>query len=339
MPSMKERKIKIIATIGPGSNYPEILNKFKERGVDFFRINLSHTDEEDIEQRIKDLLGYGVPIILDTEGPQVRSGNNEEINLEEGKEIKIFNRKVDCNNEKLFLRPLDSVEKLKKGDILHMDFEFTLLKVTNVSTMSDDYITCKIIKGGAVGSKKGIHIEGALGFPALSQKDKRAIELAKKYGIKNFTLSFIRNAEEVKEFKEIYPEATVYSKIECNDALQDLENIIKISDGVLIDRGDLSREVKAEQIPFIKKSVLKLCKSLGKPAIVATNTLEGMSTSLRYNQAEINDVANILLDGAEGIALTKETAVGKYPLETVSRLAAIIKETENFMKKIQEQKT
>ena len=132
---MKKRKAKIIATIGPASNNPEILNKFKERGVDFFRINLSHTDEEDIEQRIKDLQGYDVPIILDTEGPQVRSGNNEEINLEEGKEIKIFNRKVDCNNEKLFLRPLDSVEKLKKGDILHMDFE--LEKVEDIDRITE----------------------------------------------------------------------------------------------------------------------------------------------------------------------------------------------------------
>ena len=322
-----QKNFKIISTIGPASNNPETLEKLKERGVDFFRINLSHTDEEDIEQKIKDLQGHGVPIILDTEGSQIRSGNNEAIFLEQGKEVKIFNKKVDCNSEKFFLRPLNSIEKLKEGNILHADFELTLLEISDTSKLNDEgYVVCKIIKGGNVGSKKGIHVEGSFDFPAFSQKDRRAFELGKKYGITTFTLSFIRNSRDVMEFKELCPGAKAYSKIECGDALRDLENIIKISDGVLIDRGDLSREVKAEQIPFIKKKVLSICKELQKPAFVATNTLEGMADSLRYNQAEINDIANILLDGASGIALTKETAVGKYPLETVARLAAIMEE-------------
>jgi len=323
---------KIICTIGPSSNKPEILNRLKKSGVDFLRINLSHTDEEDIEEKIKELVDTGMPIILDTEGPQIRSGNNEPITLEKDKEIKIFNRKIDCNSEKIFLRPLSVIERLKEGDLLHMDFELSLLKVVDTSDIGEGYITCKVVNGGSVGSKKGVHVEGDVSFPVFSQKDKRAIELAKKYGINIFTLSFIRNADEVKEFKEMYPEAKVYAKIECKDALNDLDNIISVSDGLLIDRGDLSREVESEQIPFIKKKILSACKNSGKEVFVATNTLEGMADSLRYNQAEINDVVNILLEGATGIALTKETAVGKYPVETIERLRKIMNHVHNFSK-------
>ncbi len=319
---------KIISTIGPGSNNPKILESLKEKGVNFFRINLSHTDEEDIEDRIKDLLPYKVPIILDTEGSQIRSGNNEEMFLKEGEEIKIFNKKIDCNSTKLFFRPFNVINKLKVGDTIHVDFEMTSLEVINTSHLSEGYVICKIINGGPVGSKKGVHIEGSFNFPAFSQKDKRAIDLAKKYDIGTFTLSFIRNAKEVQEFKELYPGAIAYSKIECKQAVENMDEIIDIADGVLVDRGDLSREVESESIPFIKKEIIKRCNIVGKPVFVATNTLESMASSLRYNQAEINDVANILLDGATGIALTKETAVGKYPIETVERLLKIMKEAE-----------
>ncbi len=326
-----EKRFKIICTIGPESNKPEILEKLKSRGIDFFRINLSHTDEEDIEERILDLIDLGVPIILDTEGSQVRSGNNEEVELAEGSELRIYNKKIDCNSTKIFLKPISTIENLKKGDKLHLDFELTSIEVTDSSSLKEKgYITCKVIKGGPIGAKKGVHVEGSIALPSFSQKDKRAIELAKKYGIKTFTLSFIKNVNDVKEFKKYYPEATVYSKIERAEGLKNFEEIANISNGILIDRGDLSREVESEEIPFIKKKIIRYCKSIGKEVFVATNTLEGMANSLKHNQAEINDVANILLDGAAGIALTKETAVGKYPIETVDRLIKIMEKTSLF---------
>jgi len=294
------------------------------RGTDFFRINLSHIDEEEIEKQILHLKKYDVPIILDTEGPQVRSGNTHEISFGKNDIVKIYDREVDCDKEKIFLKPLDIVKNLREGDLIHMDFDLAILKVLDISTAQEGYITCIVLEKGVVGAKRGVHLEGELNLPVFSKKDKKAIDIAKKHGVNRFTLSFIRNANDVTEFKNMYPGSTAYAKIECSAALEDLENIIKTSDGILIDRGDLSREVPFEDIPFIQKRILNLCTSLRKEAFVATNTLESMSVSLRHNQAEISDVVNILLDGAIGIALTRETAIGQYPIETVERLLKIM---------------
>src|SRR3989344_6879314 len=147
-------KTKIIATIGPSSNNPEILERLRDRGVNFFRINLSHTEEADIEERIKDLIGYGVPIILDSEGSQVRSGNSEEIYLDEGSTIKVFFNEVKCDSENLFLRPFGVSKKLEEGDIISIDFNSLLLRVYDTSSKDKGYILCKVVVGGLFGGKK-----------------------------------------------------------------------------------------------------------------------------------------------------------------------------------------
>lgn len=326
---MKKEKVKIIATIGPGSNKPEILEKLKDRGVDFFRINLSHTEEEDIEQRIKDLLGYEVQIILDTEGNQVRSGNSDEIHFQEGDVLKLFGSRIQCNSTNIFLKPEGIVKKLEAGDLISIDFNSVLLRVYDSAPKDKGFVLCKVVIGGSIGGKKAVQIQSpTFSLPPFSRKDHFAVQLAKRYGIKHFTLSFMENPEHVLRFKQNYPSAIVFSKIESFKGLQNFYEIAKVSEGILIDRGDLSNQVPPEKIPFVQKYILKKLKELGKEGFIATNTLEQMAFSLKPSKAEINDIINTFLDGASGIALTKETAVGKYPVETVNTLSNLIKQFE-----------
>ena len=330
---MNSDKIKIICTIGPSSNKQDVLEKFVDRGVDFFRINLSHTEEEDIEQRIKDLLGYNIPIILDTEGPQVRSGNTEELIFSEGQIVKIHDKKIKCNSENLFLNPTGIIKNLQYGDIMSIDFNSLLLRVLDTSTLEQGYILSVVILGGKAGSKKAVNIEGpAFKLPPFSVKDHKAIELAKRYGIIHFTLSFMESPESIKKFKEMYSDAKVYSKIESKKGLDNFIEIAKISEGILIDRGDLSSQIPIEKIPFVQKFIISKVRELGKEVFIATDTLEQMSIALKPSKAEVNDIINTLLDGAAGIALTKETAVGKYPVETVNMLLNLIDQF-NFINK------
>ena len=322
-------KVKIICTIGPTSNKPEILERLASRNIDFFRINLSHTEEEDIEKRIKDLLGYNIPIILDTEGSQIRSGNTSEIDYEEGVTIKIHGNRIDCNSENLFLNPVGVIARFRIGDLISIDFDSLLLRVFDVSTLKEGYIKCRVLIGGKIGGKKAVHIESpTFSLPPFSKKDNLAVELAKKYKINHFTLSFIESKDDVEKFRKNYPGVTLYSKIESKKGLNNFLEIAKVSDGILIDRGDLSDQVPLEKIPFVQKLVIKKVRELGKEVFVATNTLEQMSFSLKPNRAEVNDIVNTILDGATGIALTKETAVGKYPVETVNTLKTLIRQIE-----------
>lgn len=318
-------KIKIICTIGPSSNNLEILSKLKDRGASFFRINLSHTNEKDIEKRIKELLPYNVPIILDTEGSQIRSGNSEEIEFREGSIIKIYKTKVKCNKNRIFFAPLDSITNFRNGDLIFIDFNSVLLKVGNISNIKKGFIECNVLIGGKVGGRKAVYVDSlTFKLPPFSKKDIKAIELAKKYGIKHFTLSFMESKQDVLEFKKMYPESNVFSKIESKRGLQNFLEIAEYSDGILIDRGDLSHQIPLERIPFTQKHIINECGKMNKDIFITTNTLEQMSVSLKPNRAEVNDIINTLIDGATGIALTKETAVGKYPVETLNMLSALI---------------
>lgn len=321
--------VKIIATIGPSSRNQETLEKLKSRGVDFFRINMSHTPEGEIEERVKDLIGTGVPIILDTEGLQIRSGNTEEIHLREGDVILVHPREVVCDEKNLFLNPPGITGKLKQGDLISIDFNSALLKVLEESKEIGEPLKSLVLIGGLVGGRKAVQIDSpTLHLPPFSRKDYKAMEIGKKYGIKHFTLSFMESPKDVEKFRKEYPGSILYSKIESKLGLENFIEIAKVSDGVLIDRGDLSHQIPIEKIPFVQKYIIKKVRELGKEAFVATNTLEQMALTLKPSRAETNDIINTILDGATGIALTKETAVGKNPGETVNMLVSLIKQTE-----------
>ncbi len=320
------KRVKIICTIGPSSSNSDILNKFKERGVDYFRINLSHTNTEDIETKILELKKYGVPIILDTEGPQVRTGNVDEILFREGDSVRVYSKEVMCDSENLFLTPQRIVNSFEVGDEISLAFGSATFVVEDTSNLeSDGFIICKVLLGGEIGRKKAVHIDGPnFLLHDFSEKDMYAIELAKRQSIKYFTLSFMESADSVQKIRDFYPDAILYSKIESRKGLVNFDSILETSDGILIDRGDLSSHIPIHKIPVIQKHLIEKCRNKGKDLFVATDTLQNMFSNHRPNAADANDIVNTLLDGATGIALTKETAVGKYPIQTVEMMNKII---------------
>ncbi|MDD5699615.1 MAG: sulfate adenylyltransferase [Candidatus Nanoarchaeia archaeon] len=318
--------IKIICTIGPSSFNDDILYRFKDRGADFFRINLSHTPKEEIEKKMIELKKYGVPVMIDTEGSQLRTGNNKEIEFAEGSIIRIYNKEVLCDRDNLFLTPLDCIQKLSEGDLIHLDFNSVLIKVAKISNLHEGYIEGVVLIGGAVGGRKGVHVETDFKFPAFSEKDLYAFEIAKENGIKNFSLSFIRKEKDILDFKKILPDAFFLTKIETRDAVRNIDRLLDASPGILIDRGDLSREIPLQQIPLSQEYIVKKAREKGKEVFIATNTLENMSSSLKPMRSEVNDVMKALKEGVSGFVLTKETAVGKYPVETLNMMASLIRQ-------------
>jgi ATP sulfurylase len=324
---------KVICTVGISPLNRENLLRMQGRGADFFRINLSHTKKEEIESKIIELKEYSVPTMIDTEGSQIRTGNLEEIHFFEGSVVKIYDKQVPCNSNSLFFTPFSIVEKFVEGDLLNLDFNSVLIKVTDTSTLSEGYLSAVVLIGGNVGGRKGVHLEGDVKLPAFSEKDLHAIELAKKHGITNFTLSFIDDDGEVNYFRSLMPGAFFLTKVETAEAVKNLDKILDVSPGILIDRGDLSRYVYPHKMPFVQKAIIKAAKKKGKVVVVASGTLENMSFSLQPTKAEVNDIVKIIDDGADGIVLTKESAVGLYPVETLNMLNNIIIEY-NLMEKV-----
>ncbi len=320
--------IKVICTIGPTSFNEDVLERLKDRGVDFFRINLSHTEKEEIEPKIVELKQYGVPVMIDTEGSQIRTGNSKEIEFIEGETVRIYNKDTPCNKNNLSLTPFSCVQKLSEGDLMYLDFNSTLIKISNIQTLHKGYIEGVVLIGGLVGGRKGVHVESEFNFPTFSDKDFFAFEVAKKHNINNFSLSFIRKKEEILEFKKIFRDAFFLTKVETKGAVENIDDLISISPGILIDRGDLSRDVPISIIPFTQEYLIDKARKSGKEVFVATNTLENMAKFLKPMKSEVNDIAKILLDGVTGFVLTKETAVGKYPVETMNMLSSLIKQPE-----------
>ena len=328
------KRVKIICTIGPASSDSKILSLLKEKKVDFFRINLSHTNENDILDKINLLKPYNVPLIIDTEGPQVRTGNTEEIKFKKGNLVKVYSNVITCNSHQLFLTPSRVVNSFEAGDKISLAFGSAIFKVESISSLEKEgYVECSVLSEGIIGSKKAVHIESPnFLLSDFSEKDMKAIEIAKKNNIKHFTLSFMENADSVKRIRDFYPEAILYSKIESKKGLTNFDAIVDVSDGILIDRGDLSSQIPIQKIPIVQKHLIEKCRKKGKEIFIATDTLQNMFSDLRPNAADANDMVNTLLDGATGIALTKETAVGKYPLETVDMMNKIINQVETIKK-------
>lgn len=322
--------IEIIATIGPSSLHKNVLSSYKQRCVNFIRVNLSHTRIEDLEKVIVQMKESGIEVIIDTEGSQIRTGylGAKSVSFSEGDVIKIYDAPIHCSAKKIYLRPTEVLSSLEIGSLISVDFNSVLLKVTDIKTRERrHYISAVVVIGGIVGNNKAVTVDSITHLPPFSDKDIQAIKIAKKHKITCFTLSFMDSKDEVRIFKTLYPQAKLISKIETKQGIMHFDEILEESDGILIDRGDLSREIPGERIPFAQKIIIKKCNKANKPVYVATNILESMSESLKPMKSEINDVVNTILDGVNGLVLTKESAVGKYPIETVNMLKTIIQHT------------
>lgn len=308
------------------------MGQLQARGVDLVRINLSHVPVGEIEDYIRFLQRFNIPVALDTEGSQIRTGKipttTGTVRVRQDSTIRVYGKDVDADERQIRFTPDSIIRFFKPGDMIAIDFNSVLLKVTDVSRAADEsYVTCQVCIGGEIGSNKGVHCyDSSIDLPTFSDKDYRAFELAKQYGIRHFTLSFIDNESEVKRFREILPDAVAYAKIETLSGVKNVEKILQHVQGILIDRGDLSRDIPIEKIPLTQKLLINTARRAGKDVLVASNLLETMATELKPSRAEANDIVNTVLDGVTGFVLTKETAVGRYPVQTVNMLANLARQ-------------
>lgn len=325
------QKIKILCTLGPASLKEKVILRLANLNIDIFRLNLSHLPLREVENTIKFIQRYvDVPICLDSEGAQIRTGRvaNNKVGLKEGDVIEITDADMVGNVHRISLTPSFVVKMLQPGDLISVDFESALLKVIENIKNS---IRAQVISSGSVGSNKAVNVDRPIELPVVSEKDKAAIRIGHKYGLKHFALSFAGGKEDVMLFRKFAGKAAhIIAKIESKKGIDNIEDILDASDSILIDRGDLSREEPIEKIPFMQKMIIQKAKAKKVPVYVATNLLESMVKSKKPTRAEANDVVSTLMDGANGLVLAAETAIGSYPIDCVMMVTKIIKQFLNF---------
>lgn len=319
----------LLCTLGPSSLNDGVIKRLEELGVNLFRLNLSHTPHNRIASTVEYIRSRtDVPLCLDTEGAQVRSGGlvDGRITLRENSLVNVHRHRVPGDPHNINLYPSFVLDHLEVGDVLTMD-DFVLVQVVE---LRPDAAVMRVLCGGELGQNKAVTVQRDIPLPALTPKDRKAVRIAREMGIRHLALSFAHRAEDVDEIREEFGgEAFVISKIECSAGMRNLEAIAARSDALLIDRGDLSRQVPIEQIPKVQKAIIHTAKGTGTKVYVATNLMESMVTFPYPTRAEVNDVYNTLVDGADGLVLAAETAVGKYPIGCASMLVRIAREFES----------
>lgn len=335
------KKTKIVATMGPACAEKSILKEMILKGVNVCRLNFSHGEHAIHNEVIKtvreinDELGLNVAILADLQGPKIRIGEveNNAIELINGAEI-IFSivkcvgtaQKVSITYDQL---PLD----VKPGERILVDDGKIALEV--ISSDGKSEVKMKVIYGGTLSSKKGVNLPNTkISLPSLTPKDKADLEFALAQNVDWVGLSFVRSAQDIIELKQIIKDkksnARVIAKIEKPEAVSDIDNIIKETDGIMVARGDLGVEVPLQNVPLIQKMLIKKCLQSAKPIIVATQMMESMITNFSPTRAEVNDVANAVLDGADAVMLSGETSVGLFPVKVIETMSQIVTEIETF---------
>lgn len=317
----------ILCTIGPASLNEWTLRRLEDLGVSLFRVNLSHTATAAVRPAIEFMQKHaGVPVCLDSEGAQVRTGDFAEAptTLKENSVVRVHRRRVPGDARDFNLTPDDIIDLLQVGDFISIDFNSVLAQVIGIGV---DFATLRVLTGGAVGRNKAVTVERDIPLPAITDKDRLAIAIGREMGVRHYALSFANRAEDVDEMRSLAgTDAFIISKIESRSGLLNLEDIARRSNAILIDRGDLSRQVPIEQIPGHQKDIIRRAKAVSRPVYVATNLLESMVTSPMPTRAEVNDIYNTLADGADGLVLAAETAIGQYPVRCVGMVAKVIHE-------------
>ena len=327
-------KTKIIATVGPSSMHKNIIHKMDQAGVDMFRINMSHTDINDFQSIVEQLQRWTQkPICPDTEGAQIRSTLLcDALNVNNHEVVTFVNSASHINPKEIGITGGFIGRLFSCGDLIKIDFNGVLIQIIE---SNNEKVIGQVITGGVIGNNKGISVDQDLTLASFTEKDNQMIELSKDMGLDIFYLSFCSNGDDVKEMRNRFDyDIQIISKVESKKGLYNLESICKESDAVLIDRGDLSRDVPLEKIPFAQKYILDEAKSRNTHAYVATNLMENMINNSKPTRAEVNDIRATLNDGADGLVLAAETAIGKYPVECVRIMSRIINEVENHQSDI-----
>lgn len=333
------RKTKILCTIGPAATGTENLTRLIYAGMDAARLNFSHGSHEVHLKTIKhiraasNIAGKNIPILMDLQGPKIRIGNIKGggVELKDNQEFSITTKPMKEGNERIVSTEYaDLHNEAMPGHTILLDDGYIILKVLDVKGHE---IKTRVVKGGILKSKKGIVVPGATSnAPSLSEKDIEDLKFGLDNGVDGVALSFVRSKIDIVELKtamKIFKrEVPIIAKIERVEALENLDDIIQESNGIMVARGDLGLEMAAERVPLVQKEIINRCNYYGKPVITATQMLESMIENPRPTRAEASDVANAVMDGSDCLMLSAESSVGKYPYEAVGYMSRIIKNIE-----------
>lgn len=327
------RRTKIVGTIGPASEKPDILFKMIQAGLNVIRLNFSHGSHAEHARRIKAVreaaaeAGKIVALLMDTKGPEIRLGNleKEPIYLHRGDKITLTTEQVTGTREKISVNYKQLARDVKEGATILLADGLISLKVQEVN---GEDILCLVENGGELRSRKGVNVPGiTINLPAVTEQDIKDINFGIEHGFDFIAASFVRKPEDIISIREILEQKNadmdIIAKIENQEAVGNLDEIIKVADGIMVARGDLGVEIPAEEVPIVQKIVIDKCNRTGKPVITATQMLESMIDNPRPTRAEASDVANAILDGTDAVMLSGETAAGKYPVEAVTTMARI----------------
>jgi pyruvate kinase len=351
------RKTKIVCTIGPASESLDMFKKLINAGMNVARLNFSHGDHEEQGNRIRNLrqackeLNKTVAVLLDTKGPEIRTGVLREpfVELEQDKHIVLTTEEISGDAERISISYTGLPSDVKPGSTILLDDG--LIELTVLEVRGND-MECRIVNGGRLKSKKGVNVPGVkISLPGITEKDRSDIVFGIEMGIDFIAASFVRKASDVIEIRDILEKHNakhiqIISKIENREGVDNLDEILEVSDGLMVARGDLGVEIPAEEVPIVQKMMIRKCNTASKPVITATQMLDSMERNPRPTRAEASDVANAIFDGTDAIMLSGETAAGKYPTEavaTMSRIAeraeAALNHRELFTKQSLEQQT
>ena len=337
----KIKKTKIIATIGPSSSSSKTVEKMMLEGVDVFRINFSHAKHNEVKKTIKLIreidkkLSLNTAIIADLQGPKLRIGKmRKNSSFKEGDKITIDSKsQLVGNRKKLYVNYKNLAKDIKEGENILLDDGKIILKI--LSTNKKDLLTAEVIQGGSIESNKGFNLPNTkITLSPLTEKDTKDAILAINENVDWLALSFVRSKSDIEDLLKIINQNSKYripviAKIEKPEALKNIDEIIKVSSGLMVARGDLGVELQSSEIPLIQKRLVAKAKKARIPVIIATQMMESMMDSMSPSRAEVNDVAKSVMDGADAVRLSGETSVGKYPLEVIKTISSIINKVEN----------
>jgi pyruvate kinase len=335
------KKTKIVATLGPASSEKSVLREMFFAGLNVCRINFSHGSYEDhakVIQTINELneeTGLNVAILADLQGPKIRTNDmeNNGVELITGSTVSIGTDTVLGTSERFSINYSNLPSEVKPGERILLDDGKLVLEV--ISTDGVSTFQAKVIHGGVLSSKKGVNLPNTkISMPSLTEKDLQDLDFALNHNVDWMGLSFVRSAKDIVDLKERIADkqkkAKVIAKIEKPEAIDDIDEIVKVCDGMMVARGDLGVEIPYQNVPVIQKMLIKQCIIHAKPIIVATQMMESMIHNISPTRAEVNDVANAVLDGADAVMLSGETSVGKHPVEVIKTMANIVAEMEKF---------
>ncbi len=321
----------ILVTLGPTSLNENIVKACAQLGVYVFRLNLSHTPIDQVEKNIKLIQSWtDVPVCLDSEGAQLRNGAmiSERVDFTKGDEISIEINPVVGDSTKLSFNPTSVSIQFEVDDVVRVDFNHVQLKIIE---KHDNRYVAVVEKSGVIGSNKAADVNRDLIFDPLTEKDRMAIRIGLDNGVKNFAMSFTNAPGDVDVMRKLCgSQASIICKIESRAGVKNLNDILKRADAILIDRGDLSRSVPIELVPFLQRRIISTARYLDTPVFVATNLLESMVTTQTPTRAEVNDVVSTLEMGASGLVLAAETAIGQFPVEAVQMIRSLIDQSQRW---------